>query len=718
MMTVVALVLCLNSTAQKLDAMSRITIQQMKQKEVLSAKANGTSTLRAINSKTVNALVKLQEGNDITELTKHGFQAQQLCTNFATVTTTLDSLSILSDIKSVERISIAQRKMELMLNKANALTGVDKIHNGLEPDQDDRINEPDFSQHTYTGKGVMIGIFDSGFDPNHAMFLDENGMSRFKFIKTENGEILDSPKDIAKFTTDDRVFNHASHVSGIAAGYYKGDDYSIEGVAPEAELAMGPITFEASELEYLQFLGTYCNNNNKRLIINMSYGQNVGPHDGSDLYTQALNEIIKEYDIVACISAGNQANEKIVQKRKLTSSDDEMKGIYDIATSGHKVDQYITTNQQTAINMSIAVVEHATGKLIKNYPIIEHGNLSQISINDDYLIGDFFIGEESIHNNSKGYALKCDNASLCKSGTKLGFIITGSKEQEINCYTSVACPYTSKTIGWNENLTSNGSIINEACGKETIVVGAYVSNASITYKSGKTDKISKYYKNGYGCNIGDIWAASSFSTQYDGEFLPHICAPGAYIESASNRYYSYTSSVTRNISFNGLNYPLCGMMGTSMSSPYMAGVAALWLEANPNLSHQEIKEIAMKTAINDEACNEGNHFINEGRQAGAGKLNAYAGLKYILEENEATLINTPQEKSFLIRKISQDTFEAYQAGATSMTATLYNIEGKMVTTQKEQGNTIHINTTDCSKGIYLLKIASNKGIYTQKVAIR
>ena len=102
-----------------------------------------------------------------------------------------------------------------------------------------------------------------------------------------------------------------------------------------------------------------------------------------------------------------------------------------------------------------------------------------------------------------------------------------------------------------------------------------------------------------------------------------------------------------------------------MSAPYMAGVAALWLEANPKLTHQEIKEIAMQTAINDDACNEGNHFINEGRQAGAGKIDAYAGLKYILNENEATLIQTPKEKSCIIHTVDSDTFEAYQAGATT-----------------------------------------------------
>ena len=160
------------------------------------------------------------------------------------------------------------------------------------------------------------------------------------------------------------------------------------------------------------------------------------------------------------------------------------------------------------------------------------------------------------------------------------------------------------------------------------------------------------------------------------------------------------------------------MKGTSMSAPYMAGVAALWLEANPLLTHQEIKEIAMKTAINDKACNEDNHFIDEGRQAGAGKIDAYAGLMYILNENETTLIKTPEEKSFLIRQIANGTYEAYQAGATTMSAILYNMDGKEITSNNSNGNTISINTGNANKGIYLLKVSTGKFSHTQKIVIR
>ena len=91
---------------------------------------------------------------------------------------------------------------------------------------------------------------------------------------------------------------------------------------------------------------------------------------------------------------------------------------------------------------------------------------------------------------------------------------------------------------------------------------------------------------------------------------------------------------------------------------------------------------------------------------------------YILNENETTLIKTPEEKSFLIRQIANGTYEAYQAGATTMSATLYNMDGKVITSNNCNGNTISINTSNANKGIYLLKVSTGKFSHTQKIVIR
>ena len=62
-----------------------------------------------------------------------------------------------------------------------------------------------------------------------------------------------------------------------------------------------------------------------------------------------------------------------------------------------------------------------------------------------------------------------------------------------------------------------------------------------------------------------------------------------------------------------------------MSCPLVAGAIATWLEADPTLKFADVLDIIQTTAIRDEYVREGN-----AAQWGAGKFDAYAGLKEVL----------------------------------------------------------------------------------------
>lgn len=707
----------------KFDAQSMIEMQKMQQAKQ-EASAAAKMRVGARNSYVVprvSALVKLHNGIEASSLSGMGFEVTPLCNNFGVVTLSVDSLEALAEVDDVERISFGERKMELMLNNANASTGVTKIHYaGMSNGLNDRDNSVSLYR-PYTGKGVMIGVLDTGFDPNHAMFLDKNGVSRFKVIKTRTSNPITDPERIAEFKSDNNYGSHATHVSGIAAGSFHGDNFDLEGVATNADLAMGPILNTAAELEYIKYLGEYCKERQERLVINMSYGSIVGPHDGSDLYSQTLAELINEYDIVACLSVGNDADADIVQKYTLSSNEDSMKGLLDISNT-RDLNLYLTTSEATAINMSLVVVDANSQDTLISYPVIENGIPQDINVNDEYLRVNLHINQEAIHDNLAGYQLTSDNVLLTNSKYRFGYIITGEEGQSLACYTETICPFYKELDKWAEGVTSNGTTSVESCCEEVIATGAYNTTPSMKYLKSGSMKLSNSKDNGWGCEEGDVTYYSGFGTKYNGENLPHVCAPGAILESSYNRYCSLTSQkkkITHTGVYEGNIYSFCAMNGTSMSAPYMAGIAALWLEANPNLTHKEIKEIAMMTANSDYACNEGNYFNGEGKQGGAGKVDAYSGLMYILSENDATTsIDTPAEKSFLIRNTSSTDYEAFCAGATSLTATLYNMEGKVAKSNATSGNIVSISTMGLQKGIYVLKVNSNNKSQQMKIAVR
>lgn len=708
---------------QKFDAQSMIEMQKMQQeKQEVSAAAKMRVGARPSSyvAPRVSALVKLHKGIEASSLSGMGFEVTPLCNNFGVVTLSADSLEALAEVEDIERISFGERKMELMLNKANETTGVDLIHAGI-PSNSLDYRDTSGLYHPFTGKGVMIGILDTGFDPNHAMFLDENGVSRFKIVKKYGTDPITSPEEIAAFTSDSKYDNHATHVCGIAAGSYHGDGFSIEGVATQADLAMGPILNYASELEYIKYIAEYCKERGERLVINMSYGSKVGPHDGSDLYSQTLSELINEYDIVACLSVGNDADTDIVQKHILSSSEDSMRGLLDISTT-RDLNLYVTTTTPTPINMSLAVVDTDTQDTICTYPIITEGIAQDININDNYFRANLHLVQETIHDDLAGYQIKSDNILLNNSKYRFGYVIKGDEGQEIACYTETICPFSKELSQWAEGVTSNGATSVESCNNDVIAVGAYNTTASMKYLKSGSMTLSNSKDTGWGCQEGDITYYSGFGTLYNGENIPNICAPGAILESSYNRYCSLSSKkkkITHTDTFEGKSYSFCAMNGTSMAAPYMSGIAALWLEANPSLTHQEIKMIAMLTANSDYACNQGNYFKEEGYQGGAGKVDAYGGLMYILSENDATTrIDNPTEKSFLVRSTSATDYEAFCAGATSLTATLYNMEGKKVNSTAASGNIVSISTAGLPKGIYILKVNSNNKSHQMKIAVR
>ena len=62
-----------------------------------------------------------------------------------------------------------------------------------------------------------------------------------------------------------------------------------------------------------------------------------------------------------------------------------------------------------------------------------------------------------------------------------------------------------------------------------------------------------------------------------------------------------------------------------MSSPVVAGAVALWMQANPNLTAADVREILRRSSYKDEYVREGNPS-----RWGFGKLDVNAGMRCVL----------------------------------------------------------------------------------------
>lgn len=709
--------------SSKLNAASKIELTKLQQQEeatVAKSKASGSTlkTLRRqMDSRSVRVLVKMTPGSDAAILSEDGITPTTVVNHFAIATVSLSQLETLADRNDVVSISFGKRKKHLLLNKAHASTGVEQIHQGTD------LAQP------YTGKGVAIGILDDGFDPNHIMFQDADGKSRFKMISYETSEgealtYLTTPEEIAAYTTDDKGESHATHVSGIAAGNWQDTSYQLQGVAPEADLLMGPILNYDCDFEAIDKMAEWCQaNGEKRLVVNMSFGMNAGCHDTTDETVEMLDELVKKYDIVACIAAGNEADYDIVQRHTFTGdTGEQMKAaIYLDQTEddSNEICDYFTVSDKEQIEIDIILVNSQTGTVSNTWKFVNSNNPNgrQYTYNNSKFSGTISMQGEDIGNGMKGYYLDITDIKMKNPNFELGYIVRAKAGQTVTSYLESTANFDTEITGYDQYMTHDGSINAFACGSEPIVVGAY--NTAVSYQSINGSTYS--YRSDYGNQVGDISFFSSYGKLVDGRELPTVCAPGLCVESSLSHYgENEKSAITHQQTVGSTTYDFGAMSGTSMATPYMSGICALWLEADPTLTHTQIRDIAQQTAVSDNYCTSDNYFtkINDGNQAGAGKVDAYAGLKYILDQKTAILSPISDGKDFMVRTPDGVTFEAYLAGATSMTAALYTMDGRQVAATSQSGNTVAVSAKGQAKGVYVIRISDGKQTHTRKVVVR
>ena len=171
-------------------------------------------------------------------------------------------------------------------------------------------------------------------------------------------------------------------------------------------------------------------------------------------------------------------------------------------------------------------------------------------------------------------------------------------------------------------------------------------------------------------------------------------------------------SVTKKVTANERTNYWGVMKGTSMASPFAGGVFALWKQVNPDLTIEDAVWIAQETATVDE-------FVTEsGVKAGAGKLNAEAGLQMVLSgagvESGIADGGTP----FLVKTLNDNRFEVRSASDVSFNAKVYSVSGRMCRTISAPDGFATIDCRALPKGVYLLTIEGSSFSGSRKIIVK
>ena len=193
---------------------------------------------------------------------------------------------------------------------------------------------------------------------------------------------------------------------------------------------------------------------------------------------------------------------------------------------------------------------------------------------------------------------------------------------------------------------------------------------------------------------------------------PDISAPGVSVASSISSYTDASFVEILSVPFEGRDYPFARFSGTSMSSPAVAGIAALMLEANPYLSPWQVKLIIIETAREDFYTGE---IPDTGSTRwGWGKINAHAAVKRALyttglQENKQSLnwniYPNPTNQAVRINGLENE----------NLPVQLIDLSGKI--RGNYQSNEL-IPVAELESGVYILRIIRNNHVEQQKFVVQ
>lgn len=636
----------------------------------------------------------------------------------ATVRLTLDALQRLAKQQGVEYIQITSGATQ-MLNLARQEAGTDQIHKGTDLPQ------------AYTGEGVVVGVVDAGFDYMHAAFRrPADGALRIKRVWEQGATTLDgasapakygygielnTPELIEKAQGDSDSNSHGTHVAAIAAGSDAYKDGAYVGNAPDADIVLVALDLNASTnadiSNAVQYIFDYADEVGKPCVVNLSLGNQDGPHDGTSTF-DTMTDAMQGPGRLIVGAAGNHRTDAFHIDHTFATADDAPLRTfvkYKVAPSNSVSGGTIEIWGEKGVDFTVDIAAYSTfnKKDARSTTVYPAEGVTDVDFGK-YATGTWKVASEVSPLNGKPHVVLTSALTSIRNNYAIALTVTPKTAGRVNIWSdNTYLALESRDI---EGFSAPDAASSTLCeiggtGKRILTVGSYTTRNEYTTNGGQQATLQE--------TVGDLSSFSSYGPTVDGRMKPNITAPGCFIISAvSNNdasgnlmYAEYNENFGR---YNQYGY----MQGTSMASPFVAGIVATWLQAYPQLTPEQLHEIVQNTARKDSFT-----ATAPDSNWGYGKINALDGLRQCIEKQETGCesIGMPFDGTVRIADgnillgFARDTQATL--GITSMTgSTLFSKPlGK-----RSAGETLSVAVPQLPKGVYLLSVKTQTATKTFK----
>lgn len=259
-------------------------------------------------TKTWELIVKYSGNLD--EIRGLGVAVEEMRNEYAILTVPQDLVDIVSAFPQIEYVEKPKR-LFFAVNRARTASCINLLQE----------NPFDLS-----GRGVLVAVLDSGIDYFHEDFRLEDGTTRIAvlwdqvlgrvFTQEEINEALaaGSRARARALVPSADLSGHGTSVAGIAAGNGRASEGVYRGIAYESELLVvrlgsaDPEGFPRTTqlMRAVNFAVTQAVERQMPLVINISFGNTYGSHDGTSLLETFLDDISNYGRTTVVVGSGNE----------------------------------------------------------------------------------------------------------------------------------------------------------------------------------------------------------------------------------------------------------------------------------------------------------------------------------------------------------------------------------------------------------------------------
>jgi subtilisin family serine protease len=625
----------------------------------------------------------------------------------------LHRLASLSLHPSITRIE-ARQGNSISMDTTTVLMGGARAHLG------------DGLPQAFRGEGVVVGVMDVGFDLTHPNFFDTSlseyrirRMWDFLSVDTIGSPLYVGADYISEealkayaHSRDGLITSHGTHTLGSAAG--SGYDSPYRGMAPASDICLVAnavsdnavlvdsadvykFTYATDALGF-KYLFDYADSVGKPCVVSFSEGSPMDFRGDDELYYEVLSRLTGPGHIMVA-SAGNEGLQYNHVKKP--------------ADKEHTTVSILSGGAAAYFSVKGAADDYI---LRLNLPGPD-GNVEKrdLTVAGICALPDSVL-TDSLAVDGKPYYISANCYPSCfdKSENVIEVILETDERLGLDYSTSVeligsGCEVELfRGIGYlmpaERMFADNGySVHSPGSAPSVISVGAtgyrteYVNylGEKHVYNMGKKGHRGEY---------------SSVGPTFDGRIKPDVMAPGTNIISSYSSYYleakpdaSDIDSDVQHFEYGGRTYAWNANSGTSMSTPVVAGAIALWLQANPTLTPEDVMEVIRATSRQTDPAYDYPNILN-----GYGEIDAYAGLLYVLGFSKVEGISNRQPAGVHVQVDREGllrlTFD--REVSQSVTVRVYSTAGALVTTYK---------TTPAGRELVLPAGAWPHGVYAVQV---